>query len=221
MPSPSVGRAARFGERPDHPHLSDGLDDQAGPTFARTFYERFLSGDTFGTAVQQARDETRRAHGTSNTWGAYQCYGNPDYRFRRVADVPASASKWSFLARSEVLQALQTLASTARSMQIDDAPKIAGEFDDLYAELSGSPDDRTKPDWAGDGELLTVCGEVCGELEDFVRAIEFYRKALATVPASAPFKAAEQLANLLSRLPTPDAPEKAWASDPFVRRWRG
>jgi CHAT domain-containing protein len=192
------------------------VDDLAGPTFARTFYERFLSGDTFGTAVRQARDATRRAHEKSNTWGAYQCYGNPDYRFRRVADVPASPSKRSFLARSEALQALWTLASTARSMQIDEAPKLTAEFDRLYAELSGSPDDQSKPDWAADGETLSACGEVCGELEAFDRAIEFYRKALATVPASAPFRAAEQLANLLSRLPAPDAPEKAEASGQFV-----
>jgi len=192
------------------------VGDQAGPTFARTFYERFLSGDTFGAAVKQARDETRRAHAESNTWGAYQCYGNPDYRFRRVADVPSSPSKRSFLARSEALQALRTLASTARSMQIDEAPMLTGEFDQLYAEISGSPDDESKPDWTGDGELLSACGEVCGELEDFVRAIDFYRKALATVPASAPFRAAEQLANLLSRLPASDAPEKAKTSGQFV-----
>jgi CHAT domain-containing protein len=192
------------------------VDDQAGPTFARIFYERFLSGDTFGAAVQKARDATRRVHEKSNTWGAYQCYGNPDYRFRRVADVPASPSKTSFLARSEALQALRTLASTARSMQFDEAPKLADEFDQVFAELSGTPDDRSKPDWAADGETLSACGEVCGELENFDRAIDFYRKALATVPASAPFKAAEQLANLLSRLPALDAPEKAEAGGQFV-----
>jgi len=191
------------------------VDDHAGPTFARTFYERFLSGDTFGTAVQEARDATRRTHEKSNTWGAYQCYGNPDYRFRRVADVPTSPSKRSFLARSEALQALRTLASTARSMQIDEAPKLTAEFDLLYAELCGSPNDRSKPDWAADGETLSACGEVCGELEDFGRAIDFYRKALATVPASAPIKAAEQLANLLSRLPAPNAPEKTEAGGQF------
>jgi tetratricopeptide (TPR) repeat protein len=192
------------------------VDDQAGPTFAKTFYQRFLSGDTFGAAVQQARDATRRAHGDSNTWGAYQCYGNPDYRFRRVRDVPTPLSNRSFLARSEALQALRTLASTARSMHIDDAPKLADEFKRLYAELSGSPENESKPDWTADGETLSSCGEVCGELEAFDRAIEFYRKALATVPANAPIKAAEQLANLLSRLPAPDTSQKDQVDAPFI-----
>ena len=45
------------------------------------FYRSMLDGETFGRALKTARDR----HATSkfpdsNTWGAYQAYGDPDYR---------------------------------------------------------------------------------------------------------------------------------------------
>ncbi len=44
------------------------------------FYDRLLSGATFGEAIAAARWQTWNDHQSVNTWGAYQCYGDPDYR---------------------------------------------------------------------------------------------------------------------------------------------
>jgi tetratricopeptide (TPR) repeat protein len=180
------------------------VDDHAGGFFARSFYEKFLTGDTFGTAVQKAREATRNVYPQSNTWGAYQCYGNPDYRFRRYGAAPPAKTERAFVARSEALEALRTLASRARSMRAPEAANLAAESHQLFADISGDPADNSRPNWIRDGEVLAVCGEICGELEEFDRAIDFYRRALATVPASAPLTVVEQLANLLSRFPTPE-----------------
>jgi hypothetical protein len=57
-----------------------GFDDSAAKTFARKFYAAMLDGEPFGEAVRLARSETYATHGGVNTWGAYQCYGDPDYR---------------------------------------------------------------------------------------------------------------------------------------------
>lgn len=173
--------------------------DEAGKTFARTFYTDFLKGATFGDAVKVARDTTRQEHPSVNTWGAYQCYGNPDYRFRRGGGTASVGSKATYVARSEALQALRTLASTARSMRISDKPWLTTAFERLLKEISVSKEDAHQPDWTGDGEVLSACAEVTAELEDFDRAIEFYRGALKLVPARLPLAALEQLANLLSR----------------------
>ena len=173
--------------------------DEAGLTFARTFYASFLGGATFGDAVKTARDATRRGHPEVNTWGAYQCYGNPDYRFRRGGRTAAADAGTRYVARSEALQALRTLASSARSMRFADKEWLAGRFDRLQREISKSKDDKEQPDWTGDGEVLSACADVCGELEDFDRAIDFYRGAVKLVPARLPLAALEQLANLLSR----------------------
>jgi len=175
------------------------VQDAAGRTFASMFYESFLRGATFGEAVWLARRRTREQHRDVNTWGAYQCYGNPDYRFRRSTRRWVVSAKKSYVARSEALQALRTLAATARNMQIDEASRLRLEFHELFSDISASGEAGSKPDWSGDGEVLSACGEICGELEDFDRAVEFYRQALKVVPAIAPIATVEQLANLLSR----------------------
>jgi len=56
------------------------MDDAAAKTFARCFYEQLLNGVPFGESVHTARKETFGSHGGVNTWGAYQCYGDPNYR---------------------------------------------------------------------------------------------------------------------------------------------
>ena len=56
-------------------------DDAAALTFTDAFYDHMLKGDTFGNAVRAARAETYELHGErTNTWAAYQCYGDPNYR---------------------------------------------------------------------------------------------------------------------------------------------
>jgi CHAT domain-containing protein len=56
------------------------VDDKAAIDFAREFYNQMVAGETFGRAVLEARKLVRRDHAQTNTWGAYQCYGNPDFR---------------------------------------------------------------------------------------------------------------------------------------------
>ena len=166
------------------------VDDNAGTTFAITFYEEFLSGATFGEAVKLARQATRARH-RANTWGAYQCYGNPDFRFMARSEKPAPARAPALVTRAESLQALRTLASSARSTSVEDVPWLAEQF---AATFDGIADD-----WRKEGELLTVAAETVSELDDFVRAIDYYGQALGAERASAPVQAVEQLANLLAR----------------------
>ena len=57
------------------------VDDAAAATFSENFYKRMLMGYEFGEAVQFARKKCYQNHGHTNTWGAYQCYGNQHYKF--------------------------------------------------------------------------------------------------------------------------------------------
>src|SRR5262249_44798035 len=84
------------------------VDDLAGRTFATTFYRSFLSGAAFGDAVRTARDTTRRDHPDVNTWGAYQCYGNPDYQFLLESTASQKSVATLIVARAEALQALRS-----------------------------------------------------------------------------------------------------------------
>lgn len=166
------------------------VDDTAGCTFATTFYRSFLNGAAFGEAVKTARDTTRRDHPDVNTWGAYQCYGNPEYRFLLDSAGPQKSAATIIVARSEALQGLRSLAADARRVRIGDVAQLTERFNAICEALRGR--------WDKDGEVLAACGAIAGEIEDFDRAIGFYRRAL-TSPDGAPMTAAEQLANLLGR----------------------
>ena len=54
------------------------VDDGAAQEFATTFYKSLLRGERFIEAVARARIAAHRFDG--NTWAAYQCYGDPDWK---------------------------------------------------------------------------------------------------------------------------------------------
>ena len=55
--------------------------DNAAHDFAEEFYARMFAGYNFGDAVKAARELIYdKHHLLSNTWGAYQCYGDPFYK---------------------------------------------------------------------------------------------------------------------------------------------
>ncbi|RYF84202.1 MAG: CHAT domain-containing protein, partial [Chitinophagaceae bacterium] len=57
------------------------VNDQSALDFAEVFYDRMLAGYNFGDAVREARMNCYSKDSTNNTWGAYQCYGDPYYKF--------------------------------------------------------------------------------------------------------------------------------------------
>jgi hypothetical protein len=58
------------------------VNDSAALEFAGVFYNRMFSGYTFGQSVKEARKAVFEKFRNSNTWGAYQCYGDPFFRFK-------------------------------------------------------------------------------------------------------------------------------------------
>src|SRR5690606_37719722 len=53
--------------------------------FARTFYQQLVNGQRFIDAVANARALTYARYPRSNTWAAYQCYGDPDWTYQGAA----------------------------------------------------------------------------------------------------------------------------------------
>jgi hypothetical protein len=70
------------------------VNDDAACDFANTFYTRMFEGCTFGDATRDARKAVYEKYGyTTNTWGAYQCYGDPFYRFKNIKSSPKTEPK--------------------------------------------------------------------------------------------------------------------------------
>ncbi|MEO8010411.1 MAG: CHAT domain-containing protein, partial [Dokdonella sp.] len=68
------------------------VEDNGAEIFASTFYAQMLAGERFGDAVRNARVATYEVEARSNTWAAYQCYGDPDYRL--VSRSVAARGDW-------------------------------------------------------------------------------------------------------------------------------
>ena len=73
------------------------VDDAAALDFTKSFYDCMLTGSNFGDAILQARKVIyEKYHSSNNTWGAYQCYGDPFYKFKLKASTGAK-KKYSFV----------------------------------------------------------------------------------------------------------------------------
>ena len=91
------------------------VDDSAAEVFAATFYARLLGGATFIDAVAAARVDARAKGG--NTWAAYQCYGDPDWRYRwgtgdaQRPTIPSPSQEFADIASTPgLLLALEAMA---------------------------------------------------------------------------------------------------------------
>lgn len=55
------------------------VDNEASQTFVFEIYYSLFSGESLGQAVGKAQRMTYQKHKRANTWGAFHCYGHPDY----------------------------------------------------------------------------------------------------------------------------------------------
>lgn len=95
------------------------VDDDAASTFAQTFYAELLDGQTFRDAVRRARTETHDRHPSVNTWGAFQCYGEPGWRLNPNGRVQASAGAQPYHAPQELLVDLGNVLAAQRASRRD------------------------------------------------------------------------------------------------------
>ena len=88
------------------------VDDAAAATFSDQFYKRMLEGYEFGEAVQIARKKCYQNHGHTNTWGAYQCYGNQHYKFSDR--LKRKEETYDYVLSSQVYTDLENLYASIR-----------------------------------------------------------------------------------------------------------
>ena len=164
------------------------VDDAAAVAFARSFYRWMLAGRKFGEAVKRARADAF-ALGRNNTWGAYQCYGNPDFALTLERDGEDAASR-RFYARRECIDELKNISAESQGATAEEIERL---------KLRVATVERGLGTYWRDGESLFELAEALKSTRDFEPAIAAYQEAIRQEKASAPVKAIEQLANVMDR----------------------
>lgn len=165
------------------------VDDLAAKTFARKFYEEMLKNRPFGDAVRLAREEIYLQQGGSNTWGAYQCYGDPDFSLNISSkDMPPERS---MVSPAELQVELYNLVQRAKSAEPKDEAYLRRQLRELTSSAGQG--------WMDSAAMCAALGQAYGELGLFAEAVRFYDRGKIMQPADATVESLEQLANLKIR----------------------
>ena len=170
------------------------VDDDAAEVFAMTFYQQMLAGVPFGQAVIEARTKTWEQHSQCNTWGAYQCYGDPDYALVKTSHYGTAGGRDVFSVVDEVIYKIDAIAEKARTMAKSRLDSLCKELADIV--------DSIPSNWQSDAGLLEALGRAYGEVRLFEKAIDCYRQLRTMEQATFSLKALEQSTNLRCRWTT-------------------
>ena len=169
------------------------VEDEPARLFARKFYRAILYGQTFGNAVLTARQETYKHYPASNTWGAYQCYGDPSFLLApTAAGIPSGGAGVSGYVSArefeEELDDLCTLCAEVRDGQIDGGMALRQRLTEAHR--------GRVTDW-DDGRIHSAFGRAWADLGEFDLAIESYHEALKHPGADAPLQVIDHLVQQL------------------------
>jgi CHAT domain-containing protein len=171
------------------------VDDSAAKTFAMEFYRAMLDGIPFGQAVKLARAETYNRHRGVNTWGAYQCYGDPGFTLNPQAGRSRPKSQgMRFHASYEALVEIENLTAQVETATPEDAERLLKQLEEIVQQVK-----RRQGEWRDLSSVFAALGRAYGELDQFREAIEYYQTALGLKRADCPVQSIEQLANLQCR----------------------
>ena len=180
------------------------VDDAAALTFARTFYDELFAGARFSEAVRRARTTVHDAHPAVNTWGAYQCYGDPAYRLQRGAGDTASSRSEPFVSPRELVVELGNLKEWSRVQlreadALTHANNLRQRVDALLQRVPRGLAGGAK-DWLARADVAAEIGFAYGEGNLFADAVPWLERALAAHSGDCPVRAVEQCANFRVRL---------------------
>jgi tetratricopeptide (TPR) repeat protein len=177
------------------------VDDGAAQAFAESFYTHLLDGETFGEAVRAAREEIWVQYPDVNTWGAYQCYGDPSYRLHSDGRSSSPRESQPFHAPAELVAELQNLTESIR-MESRESSDNAEALESLRQRISGLTvriPEKQRDVWLKRGDVATALGLAWGETGAYGEAIEWLEQAMKADKGDIPVRAVEQYANFQVR----------------------
>ncbi len=167
------------------------VNDLAAQTFARVFYTEMLQGTPFGEAVRLARLEAYLKHPGCNSWGAYQCYGDPFYSLK--GDGGGGSKKFEeYTDPMELIIELEAISGRAENASTRYIEKLKQQAEDIVK--------RTPREWLADSEVAEALANLYARLGMYEEAIRYFEMLKGMDKAGYSIRALEQLCNLKSRL---------------------
>ncbi len=160
------------------------VQDDAALYFAQVFYQQLLAGHPFGRVVQEARRQTWQQYPDSNTWGAYQVYGDPEFCLGPVARGGDGDREDPFVASEELLLALDQLPVQPNREALERALQALQR--------------RSAPEWLAQGTVQERLASVYGRQGEFSDAVAHYEQAARAEDPDHPstLRALDQWVNL-------------------------
>jgi len=178
------------------------VDDRAGLAFAEGFYARMLAGQPFGESVRAAREEVWQRFADVNTWGAYQCYGDPAYRLRVVPAPAAAPTRRPYHAPLEVIADLGNLSEYIRTRvrERDADPAILSALRTRIEDLIGAIPQAQRDPWLARADLAAAIGFAWGETGAYQEAVTWLETALGAETGDCSLRTLEQCSDFGVRL---------------------
>ena len=184
------------------------VSDSGANEFATKFYGALLAGHRFIDAVALARKAAWALGG--NTWAAYQCYGDPDWQFRKTtsdAQQPVSASADEFAGVASIPSLVLALRTLETRSKFQSDPADAQKAPLRYLET------RFGAKWGGYGHVAEAFGAAWDATGNAEAAVEWYERAVKSDDGTATLRAVEQLANVRTRVEAEKARDAAQQGD--------
>lgn len=162
------------------------VDDASALDFTGKFYQGMFEGDNFGTAVKNARKAIYDKYSyRTNTWGAYQCYGDPFYLLDAAPDAPEE--KISFVIEEEAEIELTNLLYSLDTGNYD-AEWVSKKMDAIDKAIEAAS--------VQTGKTLELQALIYSAINMYGKAIEKFDQLVKEEISEYSFAALEQYCNI-------------------------
>ena len=166
------------------------VDDAAALEFSKQFYENMFEGLGFGEAVKRARKAIYQEFGRrTNTWGAFQCYGDPFYRISEEGTWGGNDDE--LLVCEEVELELQ---NTLESMDANEYNPngVLARLDSIFEKMSNR-------DMLTD-KIHELSANIYAGLQEYEKSCNCYEQVLKSRKSEFTIKSFERYCNTLTKL---------------------
>ncbi|HTE24178.1 CHAT domain-containing protein [Flavitalea sp.] len=165
------------------------VNDKAAQDFAKIFYSNMFAGYNFGDSVTAARSFLYETYPSNNTWGAYQCYGDPFYKLiNRTAEKKDNIPDYAI--EEEALVDLNNLKNSLDTRNITSDNALARLY--LISKAVSIAEINT-------GSVLELEASILFELGEYDLAVDKYEILRQQENATFSVASLEKLCNLRSK----------------------